>query len=178
MATRKLRAEVVRYPKHWFALLAVVFESALLYLFATALLDSDTVLREFWLAFCPIMAVLLFLLLVPPMLTNHLAGEKALRLRMGFLINQSIPYNWIKEVKETSVSRGGIRVGIGVRYFPISRLLFVTSGFTNVVLLRLDGEHQLGGLMRRRVEEVVVSVSDLPGFMETIRARIGAIGGV
>jgi hypothetical protein len=178
MGTRKIQAEVIRYPKHWFAVLALAFESVLMYLLATALVDPDTILREFWLVFCPIVAGLLFLFLVPPTMTNHLAGEKALRLRMGLLINQSIPYEWISEVRETSVSRGGLRVGIGVRYFPISRLLFVTSGFTSVVLLKLDGEHQLAGLMKRRVEEIVISVSDLPRFMEILRTRIEAPGGV
>jgi len=173
MSTRKIQAEVIRYPKHWFATLAIVLESALLFLLASALLDENTVLRSFWLAFCPVVAVLLFLFLVPPIFTNHLAGEKALRLRMGLLLNQSIPYGWVRDVKETSVSRGGLRVGIGVRYFPISRLLFVTSGFTSVALLRLDHEREMGGLMKRKVEEIVVSVSDLPRFVEMVRSRIG-----
>lgn len=177
MGTRKIQTEVVRYPKHWFAVLAIAFESALAYLLLAALLDPETILREFWLVFCPIVAVLLFLFLVPPIMTNHLAGEKALRLHMGLLVNQSIPYDWISEVKETSVSRGGLRVGIGVRYFPISRLLFVTSGFTSVALIRLDGEHQLSGLMKRKVEEIVVSVSDLPRFMDIIQKRMEATGG-
>jgi len=174
MSTRKIQAEIIRYPKHWFAAQAIVVESILVYLLALALLDRDTILREFWLFFSPIVAILLFLFLVPPILTNHLAGEKALRLRMGLLVNQSIPYDWISEVRETSVSRGGLRVGIGVRYFPISRLLFVTSGFTSVALLKLDGERELGGLWKRKVEEIVVSVSNLPRFMEIMRSRMGA----
>ncbi|MBN1678209.1 MAG: hypothetical protein JW880_06680 [Candidatus Thermoplasmatota archaeon] len=173
MTTRKIEAEVIRYPKHWFALLAVVFESVLLYLFAAALLNRDTVIREFWLVFCPIAAALLFLFLVPPIVTNHLAGERAIRIRMGLLINQSIPYDWIDEVKETSVNRGGLRVGIGVRYFTISKLLFVTSGFSSVVLLKLDGEHEVGRLWKRKVEDIVLSVSNLPRFMEVMRSRIG-----
>lgn len=174
MTTRKIEAEVIRYPKHWFAVLAVIFESVLLYLFATVLLDRDTVLREFWLVFCPIVTALLFLFLVPPIMTNHLAGEKAIRIRMGLLINQSVPYDWIDEVKETSVNRGGLRVGIGVRHFPISKLLFVTSGFTSVVLLKLDEEHEFGRLRKRKVEDIVLSVSNLPRFMEVMRSKIGA----
>lgn len=174
MTTRKIEAEVIRYPKHWFAVLAVIFESILLYLLGTALLDRDTILREFWLVFCPILAGLLFVFLVPPLFTNHLAGDKALRLRMGLLINQSIPYVWIREVKETSVNRGGLRVGIGVRYFSISRLLFITSGFTSVVRLSLDGEHQVGRFWKRRVEDIILSVSDLPHFTEVMRSRIAS----
>jgi len=173
----KTQAEVIRYPKHWFAALALVFESVLMYWLASALIDPKTVLREFWLAFCPIAGALLFLFLVPPLLTDHLAGEKALRLRMGLLINQSIPYEWVMEVKEASVNRGGMRVGIGVRYFPISRLLFVTSGFTSIAKLKLDDEHELGGLRRRSVETVIISVSNLPHFMDVMRSRIGARGG-
>jgi len=171
MTSRKTEAEPIMYPKHWFAVLTIAFESVLTYWFVSALVDPDTVLREFWLVLCPVVATLLFLLLVPSLLTNHLAGERALRLRMGLLINQSIPYEWVKEVRETSVNRGGVSVGIGVRYFPISKLLFVTSGFTSVAQIKLDGEHELGGLRKRNVESIIVSVSDLPRFIEVMRSR-------
>lgn len=176
MPTMKTRTEVIRYPKHWFAILAIAFESVLMYLLASALIDPNTIFREFWLGCCPIAAALMFLFLVPPLLTDHLAGEKALRLRMGLLINQSIPYDWMKEVKETSIHHGGVRVGIGVRYFPISRLLFVTSGFTSVAQINLDGEHEIGGLWRKDVETLVISVSDLPRFKEIVRSRMHAHG--
>lgn len=177
MSTRKIQAEVIRYPKHWFAVMAIIFEPVLLYFMSMAILDENAVLREFWLVFCPIVAILLFLFLVPPIFTDHLAGEKALRLRMGLLLNQSIPYDWIREVRETSVSRGGFRVGIGVRYFPISRLLFVTSGFTSVAVLKLNGERELGGILKRKVEEIVISVSNLPRFMKIMRSRMSGPGG-
>lgn len=172
MTSAKTEAEPIRYPKHWFAVLAIVFESVLIYWLVAALADPDTVLREFWLVVCPVAAAVLFLFLVPPLLTSHLAGEKALRLRMGLLINQSIPYEWVREVRETSVSRGGVSVGIGVRYFPISGLLFITSGFTNVAQVRLDGAHELGGFRKRNVECIVLSVSNMPRFLEIMHTRI------
>jgi hypothetical protein len=90
---------------------------------------------------------------------------------MGWLINTTIPYAWITNVKETSVHRGALSVGIGVRYFPISKALFVTSSFTNLVVLRLDGEHAIGRIRKRRVEEIVLSVSYIPAMMETVKER-------
>ncbi len=172
MVSRKIKTEIIPYPKHWFLVLAVIFESVIIYWLALAILDENTVMRELWLALCPVVGTLLFLFLVPPLFTDHLAGERALRLRMGLLINQSIPYEWVREVKETSVNRGGLRVGIGVRYFPISRLLFVTSGFTSVAVLKLDCEHELGGIRRRQVDDIVLSVSNLPRFIEIMRSRM------
>jgi hypothetical protein len=174
MAARKFNAEVVKYPKLWFAVMAAIFESVLCYWFVWSILDEDAVLREFWVVFSPLLGVLLGLFLVPPIFTNHLAGEKALQLKMGLLLSASIPYDWIKEVKETSVHRGGIRVGIGVRYFPISGLMFVTSGFSSVAVLKLDKQHEVGRLWKREVEEIVMSVSNLPRFMQIMRARLGA----
>lgn len=174
MAAREFKAEVVRYPKLWFAIMAVVFELVLGYWFAWSVMDEDTVLREFWMVFSPALGVVLGLFLIPPLFTNHLAGEKALRLRMGLLLNTSIPYEWIKEVKETSVHRGGVRVGIGVRYFPIRGLMFVTSGFSSVATVKLAEPHEIGRFLKRDVEEIVLSVSNLPKFMQIIGARLGA----
>jgi len=174
MTARKFKAEVVKYPKLWFALMAVIFESVLGYWLVWSLLEENAVLREFWIVFAPALGVLLGLFLIPPLFTNHLAGEKALRLRMGLLLNTSVPYIWIKEVKETSVHRGGMRVGIGVRYFPISGLMFVTSGFSSVAVLKLSEPHEVGRLWKREVEEIVMSVSNLPRFMQIMSARLGA----
>lgn len=174
MVARKINAEVVRYPKLWFAVMAVIFESVLGCWLVWSLLDETAVLRGFWAVFSPLLGILLGLFLIPPIFTDHLAGEKALRLKMGLLLNASIPYDWIKEVKETSIHRGGIRVGIGVRYFPISGLMFVTSGFSSVAVLKLDKPHELGRLWKRDVEEIVLSVSNLPRFMQIMKARLGA----
>ncbi len=174
MAARKFKAEVVKYPKLWFALMAVIFESVLGYWFVWSIIDDDAVLREFWVVFSPALGILLGLFLIPPLFTNHYAGERALRLRMGLLLNTSIPYLLIEEVKETAVHRGGIRVGIGVRYFPISGLMFVTSGFSSVATIKLSEPQQVGRLWKREVQEIVLSVSNLPKFMQIMRARLGA----
>jgi len=115
----------------------------------------------------------MFYLFVPPIFTYHIAGAKGLRLRMGLLINETIPYDWIKEVKETSVHWGGVRVGVGVKYAPIMKALFVTSSFRTLVLIRLDQEHRFGMPIKRPVTEIILSVNSASSFIDTIMQRAG-----
>jgi len=161
----------IDYPKHWFVILILVFEAVIVYLFYTAYSGAVGPWRTLWMVVSPSIGVVFLLFLLPPVFTYHLAGEKGFRLRMGWLINTTIPYGWITNVKETSVHRGGLSVGVGVRYFPISKALFVTSSFTNLVVLRLDGEHIIGRIRKRRVEEIVLSVSYIPSMIETVKER-------
>ncbi len=168
----------IDYPKHWFVILFLVFEAVVVWLFYTAYSSPDGPWRTLWMVVSPAVGVVFLLFMLPPALTYHLAGEKGIRIRMGLLINTTIPYGWITEVKETSVHRGGLSVGVGVRYFPISKALFVTSSFTNLVILRLDREHVIGNIRKRRVEEIVLSVSYLPKMMETVKQRAVLAKGV
>lgn len=168
----------IDYPKHWFVILLLVFEAVVVWLFYTAYSSPVGPWRTLWMVVSPAVGVISLLFLLPPVLTNHLAGVKGIRIRMGWLINTTIPYEWITDIKETSVHRGGLSVGVGVRYFPISKALFVTSSFTNLVILRLDGEHVIGGIRKRRVEEIVLSVSYIPAMMETVRERANLAKGV
>ncbi len=161
----------IDYPKNWFVLMAVIIEAVVVWLFLGALGSPEGAWRTFWLVASPIIGAVAFVFLVPPMFTHHLAGEKGLRLKMGWLLDTTVPYAWIKDLKETSVSRGAVRVGIGVRYFGISRVLFVTSSFGNLAKVTLDREHQIGRILKRPVGEIVLSVSYMPAFMETVRAR-------
>jgi hypothetical protein len=163
----------VAYPKHWFVLLTIVCESILLYLFLTALLRADSVFREFWLVICPLIGACLFVLLVPPIVTSHTIDRDWLRLRMGLLIDERIPLKVISEVRETTTRRGGLKVGVGVRYFPITRQLFVTSGFDNLVSLKLGTEVIVGRLRRNKVDEIVLNVNYSRGFMEALDAARG-----
>ncbi len=156
----------------------LVFEAVVVWLFYTAYSSPVGPWRTLWMVVSPAVGVISLLFLLPPVLTNHLAGVKGIRIRMGWLINTTIPYEWITDIKETSVHRGGLSVGVGVRYFPISKALFVTSSFTNLVILRLDGEHVIGGIRKRRVEEIVLSVSYIPAMMETVRERANLAKGV
>jgi len=169
----------IDYPKHWFVIMTIVFEAVAAWLFYTAYTNAPGLWRDAWIIISPVIGIFAALFLVPPMFTHHLAGAKGIRIRMGWLINITIPYAWIMEVKETSVPRGGLRVGVGVRYFPISKALFVTSSFSSLVKLKLDGEHELGGILRKRhVEEIVLSVSYTPALIEAVRARAGLAKGV
>ncbi len=166
----------INYPKHWFLLIAVAVESVVIWLFYGALGYPEGAWRTVWLIISPVIGAIAFLLMVPPLFTHHLAGERGLRLKMGLLLDETVPYAWIRDVKETSVSNGGIRVGIGVRYFPITEVLFVTSSFNNLARISLDREHTMGRFLKRPVREIILSVNYLSGFFEIVRAKKGPPG--
>jgi hypothetical protein len=171
MMAKKVPTVVIGYPKHWFAVGTAVFliVTALLAYLAVSSVDEFT--RTFWAIATVLEGVLAFLFLVPPLFTNHVAGAKALRLRMGLLIKQDVPYEWITEFKDLSIHWGGIRVGIGVRYSPIPKILFVTSSFSGLIRLSLDSDHDIGRIWRRPVSEIVLSVSYPPGLLDVLRQR-------
>ena len=178
MTPAKIEPLRIDYPKRWFLLMAIVMEGIVAWLLYSMIGAPEGLWRTFWMIFAPVVGVLAFLFLVPPLFTHHLAGDKSLRLRMGLLLDSTVPYAWIKDVKETSVSRGGLFVGIGVRYFPITKVLFVTSSFTNLAKVTFKEEHVMGRLLKRPVSEIVLSVSYLPALMEPIRVRVPAREGV
>ncbi|OGS56655.1 MAG: hypothetical protein A3K60_01455 [Euryarchaeota archaeon RBG_19FT_COMBO_56_21] len=164
------------YPKHWFVLVTVVLESILTYLFLAALLDPNSILREFWLAICPLIGAVIFMLEVPPIFTAHSLTSTGLRLRMGLLVNEEIPFDAIREVKETSTARGGLRIGIGVKYIPTTRQLFVTSAFSNLISVQLENAVSIGRLRRHRVEEVIINVNFPRGFLDSLEPMINRPG--
>ena len=93
MSPAKLEATRVDYPKQWFVLGTIggAFDTAaIVYMGVSAKEDFG---RAFWFGFAAVEGVLLFLFLVPSLLTHHLAGEKALRLRMGVLLDATVPYD-------------------------------------------------------------------------------------
>jgi hypothetical protein len=174
----KSEAVKIDYLKRWFMLGTAVYvatTAALFYLSESSVEDS---MRTFWFAAGLIEGTLFFLFIVPPLLTSHLAGEKGLRLHMGFLINETIPYDWIHEIKETSIHWGAVKVGIGVRYSSIARALFVTSSFSNLIVIKLDKEHMIGRVFRKPVSEIVISVNFAKGFMDAMSQRAGFERGV
>jgi hypothetical protein len=173
MIAKKVPTVRIAYPKHWFLIGTLIYVVVTVLLFYLASSSVGDFSRSFWLVAGVIEGVLAFLFLVPPIFTNHVAGAKALRLRMGLLISEDIPYEWVREVKQLSIPWGGVRVGIGVRYSPIPKILFVTSSFSGLVRLELDSEHPMGRLWKRPVSEVVLSVSYIPGMMDVMRERAG-----
>lgn len=156
---QKLATTRMDYPKHWFLMGSITWAIATFALFYLAASSKEPVIADLWLVVGFAEGILLFLFFVPPLFTYHIAGEKSIRLRMGLLIDATIPYSWIREVKEVSVTWGGVRVGIGVRYAFITRTLYVTTEFDDLVSLRLDGPHAIGRLLRHQVEQIVLSSS-------------------
>jgi len=173
MKAKKVPAVRIDYPKGWFLFGAVVWAVGTAVLIFLAYDSVEESMRLFWAAAAVFVGIAMFYLFVPPIFTYHIAGAKGLRLRMGLLINETIPYDWIKEVKETSVHWGGVRVGVGVKYAPIMKALFVTSSFRTLVLIKLDEEHRLGRPIKRRVVEIVLSVKSPSSFIEMIMQKTG-----
>lgn len=170
-----VKTETIRinYQKQWFALgtaIYVAVTAVLFYLSVTSVEDSAKI---FWLATGLIEGVLFFLFIVPPLLTSHLAGDKGLRLHMGLLIDATIPYGSIREIRETTIHWGSVKVGIGVRYASISGTMFVTSSFNNLVAIKLDKELIIGRIFKKPVTEIVVSVRFAKGFMDIVSRRAG-----
>jgi len=161
----------IDYPKHWFVVGLAVYVPVVAVLGFLAYSTVETFWRGFWIASCAAIGSLFFLFLVPPLFTAHLAGDKGLRLRMGVLVNAVVPYAWIQDVREAHVSRGGMSVGIGVKYAGRMGTLFVTSSFKDLVALRLDGDRRIGGSWRPPVSQIVLSVSDRDAFMRLVRER-------
>jgi len=173
MKAKKVPAVRIDYPKHWFTLGTMIWVLGTILLAYLAYDSVEESIRLFWFIATVFEAVVMFYMFVLPMFTYHSAGAKGLRLRMGLLIRDTIPYDWIKEVRETSIHWGGVRVGIGVRYAPIMKTMFVTSSFTTLVSIKLDGDHRLGGLIKRPVKEVVLSVKSATSFIDLMMQRTG-----
>jgi len=170
--TSRVAAPVrIDYPKHWFVLGLTVYVPVVAVLAFLSYTTVETFWRGFWIVSCAAIGVLFFVFLVPPLFTSHLAGDKGLRLRMGLLVNTVVPYAWVRDVREAHVSRGGMSVGIGVKYAGRMGTLFVTSSFRDLVALRLDGNRRVGGSWRPPVSQIVLSVSDRDEFMRLVRER-------
>jgi hypothetical protein len=174
MNAKKVQPTRIDYPKHWFLLGTAVFASATAVLLYLAWTSIEDVVMIFWVLVAAFEGILLGYLFVVPLFTHHMLGAKGLKLRMGLLVNETIPYEWIREVRETSITWGGVRVGVGVRYSPIMRILFVTSSFQSLVAIKLDKERRLGSPFKRPVQEIVLSVHSASVFMDQLRERADA----
>jgi hypothetical protein len=173
MTAKKVAPARIDYPKHWFLMGTLVWCVSTIMLVYLAWASVEVSFRIFWIAATVFEGVVLGYLFVLPLFTHHMAGAKGLRLRMGVLVNETIPYEWIRDVRGTAVRWGGVRVGIGVRYSPIMKVLFVTSSFRDLVSVKLDKEHRLGSPFKRPVGEIVLSVSSAGSFIDMMRQRSG-----
>ncbi|MGD9962606.1 MAG: hypothetical protein AB7S97_01710 [Thermoplasmata archaeon] len=166
----------VDYPKLWFAAGSAVGAAAMAAMLYLAYDSVELFGRVFWAACALVICVPILLMLVPPMFTCHYVGEKGLRLRMGLLMNTTVPYRYLRGVGDSKVSYGPLTVGIGVKYVPKRKLVFVTSSFKHLVAIRFDGPQQLGSPMKPLVDQVVLNVRDKEGFVALIRDRAGLEG--
>ena len=169
-----VEAVSIDYPKQWFIVGSVVVASAM---GAMLFLAYDTIEefgRTFWLVCAFGFGVPLLLMLVPPIFTCHYVGERSLKLKMGLLMNSTIPFTQIKDIRDHSIRFGAVSIGIGVRYIGGRSTVYVTSSFDNPIAIRLHGLQQLGRFLRPRVDTIVMNVKDKEGFVALIRDRIGA----
>jgi len=171
MIARKIPVVRLDYPKHWFLVGAMLWAAATSIFIYLSLTSVEPFSRAFWAAVAAVEAPVVFVMFVLPVFTSHAAGAKGLRLRMGVLLREDVPYEWIRSVDETSIRWGGVRVGVGVRYAAITQALFVTSSFRNLIEIELDGEHRLGGLLKRPVRRIVMSVRSAERAAELLRER-------
>ncbi len=174
MTAKKVQPTRIDYPKQWFMLGTFVWAVATVLLAYLAWSSISDAIRTLWIIIGLAEGILLGYLLVLPLFTHHMLGVKGLKLRMGLSINETIPYEWIREVRDASITWGAVRVGVGVRYSPIMKVMFVTSSFQSLVRLKLDREHRIGSPFKRPVEEIVLSVYSATQFMDQLKERTRA----
>ncbi len=166
-------ADAVRvdYPKRWFAVGAGIDIAAMGTMLWLAADSIEPFARTMWTACALLICVPLLFLFVPPIFTCHHVGEKGVRLRMGILINATIPFERIVNVSDAKVSFGSVMVGIGVKYVHKKKLLFVTASFRDLVSIYLDGPQEIGAPLKPLVQQVVLTVKDREGFMALVKDR-------
>lgn len=170
---KKQPTAVIEYPKIWFGLGAIVCTAGIV---ASAYLAHESLeefSRTFWMIVVSAIAIFLVVFITPCLITTHIAGEKGLHLRMGILINATVPYAAIREIAPDTVRRGALTVGIGVRHKEKLGTVFVVSSFRNLVTIRLNRELRLGGLLGPTVGQIVLSIKDVDSFLSTVALMSG-----
>jgi hypothetical protein len=174
MHAEKQPTVAVQYPKVWFGVGAAVCAAGMSLSAYLAYGSIEEFARTFWLVVLTGLALILALFIVPCIITAHAAGEKGLHLRMGFLINATIPYDAIREIGPDTIKRGALSVGIGVRHKERKGMVFVVSSFKDLVAIKLNREVRLGGILGPAVGQIVLSVKDVDSFLSTIALMSGA----
>ncbi|HUU07360.1 MAG TPA: hypothetical protein VMW88_03005 [Thermoplasmata archaeon] len=171
---KKQPTVAIEYPKVWFGLGAVVCTAGIVSSAYLAYESPEEFTRTFWMIAGSALAIFLVVFIIPSLITTHVAGEKGLHLRMGVLINATVPYAAIREIAPDTVKRGALTVGIGVRHKEKQRTMFVVSSFKNLVIIRLNIDLKLGGLLGPTVAQIVLSVKDIDSFLSTVACMSGA----
>jgi hypothetical protein len=161
----------IGYPKHLAAVgtgVTLVAITAMAYLSLSATEDFAV---HFWGLAALLVGASTLLFLVPILLTHHELTDDALRLRVGLLLSTSVPLASIGSAQAERVVRGALNVGIGVRFHPKTKTLYVTPSFRDTVDIRLREETLLGSFVKHPTIRVVVSVSDRDAFLEQLSKR-------
>ena len=162
------RTHAIEYPRRAFAVGAVLTVVGISICALLALYSIEVFARVVWAITAAGLGVLLTGFILPTMFTRHSLDSEGLHLRMGLLINRTIPLSAISEVGPETTRRSIFTTGIGVRQNARLDTIFVTSSFRNLVSIRLSHEIKLGGLMTPPVGNVVISVGDVEGFLEAM----------
>lgn len=170
---KKQPIAAIGYPRAWFGLGAVVCTVGIISSAYLAYESLEAFTRTFWMIVGSAIAVFLVVFIVPCLITTHVAGEKGLHLRMGILINATVPYDAIREIAPDTIRWGALTVGIGVRHKGKQRTVFVVSSFKNLVIIRLNRDLRLGGMLGPTVGQIVLSVKDVDSFLSTVARMSG-----
>ena len=170
---KKQPTAAIGYSRAWFALGAVVCTVGIISSAYLAYGSLEAFTRTFWMIVGSALAIFLVVFIVPCLITTHVAGEKGLHLRMGILINATVPYDAIREIAPDAVRWGALTVGIGVRHKQKQRTVFVVSSFKNLVIIRLNRDLRLGGMLGPTVSQIVLSVKDTDSFLSTVALMSG-----
>jgi hypothetical protein len=173
MGPKTVQAVRIDYPKRWFVVGTAIVVPSMAAMLVLAVDTIETFGRTFWFACAFGICVPLLLLLVPPIFTYHYAGEKGLKLRMGLLMNSTVPYRYIRDIRDHSLRFGGLLIGVGVRYIGGKKTVYVTSSFDDLIEIRFHGPQKLGTFLRPMVDTVVMNVVDKEGFMAIVMDKAG-----
>ncbi len=170
---KKQPTAAIGYPRVWFGLGAIVCTVGIISAVYLAYESLEEFTRTFWMIIGSALAIFMVVFIVPCLITTHVAGEKGLHLRMGILINATVPYDAIREIAPDTVWWGALTVGIGVRHKQKQRTVYVVSTFKNLVIIRLNRDLKLGGLLGPTVGQIVLSVKDVDSFLSTVASMSG-----
>jgi membrane protein YdbS with pleckstrin-like domain len=111
-----------------------------------------------------VVAVVLLVLGVSPLLTEHqILGDKIV-LRQGWYFKAEIPIKNIKRIE--MVERGPLRTGVFFRLFQST--LFVTSKRYDLIMLELKEKRRFGWALGKKADKIMFDVLKSERFLRAI----------
>jgi hypothetical protein len=176
MLSMKLATVRVGYAKRWFIVGSVACGAAIVLALALAFTAMEDFTVVFWLVVAWSITALLALFPLPCVFTHHIAGERSLRLHMGFIMKLDVPYSAVRKVSAGEIRRGILSVGIGVRYNDKTGTVFVVSSFDNIVSLELSEELRIRA-WRPLVHHILFSVENAEETIELLSSKMTRVEG-